>query len=153
MSQTFAQLGQLLLGAIPTIIIFGLLHLYLRAVLYKPLRQTLAARSARIEGRLELARQHTEAAEAKLRQYEESVRQARAEGYRGIEKRRKEAGQVAQENLAQARKQNVATLAHALQQLAGESTRAQNNLRESSETMAAQIAGQVLGTRQGANAV
>src|SRR5665213_3512809 len=120
MGQTLQQLGQLLFDSIPTIIIFVLLHVYLKRVLYRPLRQVLGARTAHIEGRLEAARQTVAAAEQKLAGYEETLRQRRIESYRGIEARRQAALGEGQALLATARHEAAQALVHARQELAGE---------------------------------
>lgn len=154
MTETLAQLRQLFIGAIPTILIFGILHLYLKAVLYAPLRRILAERASRIEGKFELARRDTESAEAKLKHYQDSIRQAQAEGYRAVEARRRQALEAGRQHMEEARHRAEQVLLKARQQLAADSAHAQESLRGAAEGLAVQITGHVLGqASQGANAL
>jgi len=144
MGQTFHQLGQLLLSSVPTILIFVLLHFYLRGVLYKPLRQMLSARAARIEGRQATARQTLTQAEEKLAGYEAKLRQRRQENYQRIESQRQAGLAVSQTNLTEARKQSAHALLEARQQLAGETATARVQLQAGAEALAGQILQQML---------
>lgn len=85
------QLGNLFLGSIPTIIIFLLLHFYLRRVLYRPLGRMLAVRRERTDGQFASAHRMIALAEEKLTEYEALLREARAAMYREIEERRQHA--------------------------------------------------------------
>lgn len=144
MSAQLQKLGQLLFNSIPTIILFVLLHFYLKRVLYRPLRQVLAARAARIEGRQEAAQKLLAEGEAKLASYEDSLRQQRMENYRHIESRRQAGLAESQKALVEARQKAAQALVEARQQLAAETAQVRAQLQGSAEELAGQIMTQVL---------
>lgn len=76
------QLGDLFVGSIPTMIIFILLVVAYRVILYGPLRRTLAERRERTKGALEKAADAIAAADAKSQEYEAKLRAARADIFR-----------------------------------------------------------------------
>lgn len=145
MDQTLHQLGELLLGSIPTILIFVVLHLALRRVLYAPLQRTLQARTDRIEGRIEAARQQFQRAEEKLAQYEAMLREARHANYRRIEERRQAALAECQQVLDEARRQSGEAVSAAREQLVSDSARVRAQLQSEVETLAGEVAASVLG--------
>ena len=77
MDETLRQLGELLLGSIPTIIMLVLLYAFYSVVVHTPLSRVLAERRARTEGAIEKARVDVAAAEAKTAEYEQRLRDAR----------------------------------------------------------------------------
>ena len=81
------QLGSLVLGSVPTIILFLLLVVAYNVLVAKPLEKTLAERRARTSGAVEQARGAIAAAEAETSAYEEKLRAARAEILRERERR------------------------------------------------------------------
>lgn len=145
MDQTLHQLGQLLLGSIPTILIFVVLHLLLRRVLYTPLQRTLQERSNRIEGRMEAARQQFQLAEEKLAQYEAQLHEARLANYRRIDERRQAALGECQQILDEARRQSTDAVVAAREQIAGDAARVREQLQSEVETLAGEVAASVLG--------
>jgi F-type H+-transporting ATPase subunit b len=87
MQEILQQLGQLALGAIPTVIIFITLVLAYRFLVYGPLMKVLAERRARTVGAVEKASAAIGAADAKAQEYEARLRAARADIYRAREAR------------------------------------------------------------------
>ena len=81
------QLGELLLGSVPTIIIFLILVMAYRFVLHGPLVRALAERRRRTAGAVEKAHAAIAAADAKTQEYEAKLRAARAEIFRAREQR------------------------------------------------------------------
>lgn len=81
------QLGGLLLGAVPTIVLFVVLVISYNLLVGKPLERTLAERRARTTGAVEQARGAIAAAEAETAVYEDKLRAARAEVQAEREKR------------------------------------------------------------------
>jgi F-type H+-transporting ATPase subunit b len=73
------QLGGLVLGSVPTAILFILLVIAYGFLVRRPLERTLAERRARTSGAVEQARGAIAAAEAETSVYEEKLRAARAE--------------------------------------------------------------------------
>ena len=68
MAQTLRQLGELLLGSVPTIILLMLLYILYTFLVYRPLAAVLAERRSRTLGAMEKARADIAAAEARYRQ-------------------------------------------------------------------------------------
>jgi F-type H+-transporting ATPase subunit b len=82
MDLIFKQLGDLIVGSIPTAIIFILLVVAYRVLLYGPLTRTLAERRERTQGAMQRAADAIAAADAKSQEYEARLRAARAEIFR-----------------------------------------------------------------------
>ena len=77
--QIFHQLGSLILGSVPTMILFVLLVIAYSVLVRKPLERTLAERRLRTTGAVEQARGAIAAAEAETAVYEDKLRAARQE--------------------------------------------------------------------------
>jgi F-type H+-transporting ATPase subunit b len=103
MEQTLRQLGELLLGSVPTIILLALLYTLYAFLVHRPLMAVLAERRARTQGAMEKARADIAAAEARTAEYEQRLREARQKVFRSIEDRRQRATQVRSEAVNQAR--------------------------------------------------
>jgi F-type H+-transporting ATPase subunit b len=73
------QLGGLVLGSVPTMILFILLVIAYTVLVQGPLEKTLAERRARTTGAVEQARGAISAAEAETAVYEAKLRAARAD--------------------------------------------------------------------------
>lgn len=73
------QLGSLILGSVPTIILFILLVLAYDLLVRRPMERTLEERRIRTSGAVEQARGAIAAAEAETAVYEDRLRSARAE--------------------------------------------------------------------------
>ena len=105
MDQTLQQLGELLLGAVPTVILLALLYLLYTAIVHKPLRRVLEDRRSKTEGAVEKSRADITAAEARTSEYEQRLREARATVFRAQEARRKAALDARTAALNEARNQ------------------------------------------------
>src|SRR5215471_2041418 len=103
MEQTVRQLGELLLGAVPTVILLAILSALYRVLVHKPLMAVLAERRKRTEGAVEKARADIAAAEARTLDYEQRLREARMKIFKGQESRRQQALQSRSEAAARAR--------------------------------------------------
>ena len=90
MDEILNQLGGLVLGAVPTIILFLLLVVAYGLLVRRPLDRVLAERRARTTGAVEQARDAISEAEAKTADYEDSLRKARAELFAARDKRLKQ---------------------------------------------------------------
>lgn len=77
MDQILDQLGGLLLGSLPTVVLFLLLVIVYWLLVYKPLTAVLADRHAQGEGAMEQAHAAIALAEAKAEEYEAQLRAAR----------------------------------------------------------------------------
>jgi len=71
------QIGQLVLGSVPTMLLFLFLWLVYRLLVHSPLTRMLEQRREQTEGAMEKARQAIAAAETKTEDYENKVRAAR----------------------------------------------------------------------------
>jgi len=75
------SLGQLFLGAVPTIIVVLLFYFFLRWAFFTPIQKAMAERDARIEGARKEAVAVEAAAKQEMDSYHEALRKARAEIY------------------------------------------------------------------------
>ncbi len=103
MEQTLRQLGELLLGAVPTVILLATLSILYTFLVYKPLTAVLAERRNRTQGAMEKARADIAAAEARTADYEQRLREARLQVFKAQEARRQQAMQSRAEAVKQAR--------------------------------------------------
>ena len=90
MDQILNQLGGLVLGSVPTMLLFILLVIAYGFLVRRPLENILAERRARTSGAVEQARGAIAAAEANTTAYEEKLRAARAEIYHAREQQLKQ---------------------------------------------------------------
>lgn len=81
------QLGDLLLGSVPTVILFLLVLIFYKTLVYTPLLKVLAERRARTLGTVENAAAAIQSADAKSQEYEARLRAARLEIGRQREQR------------------------------------------------------------------
>src|ERR1700690_1142891 len=90
MDQTLQQLGELLLGAVPTVILLAILYALYTAIVHKPLQRVLEERRGKTEGAVEKSRADIAAAEARTAEYEQHLREARAAVFKAQEAKRQE---------------------------------------------------------------
>src|SRR5215475_945991 len=79
MDQILQQIGGLVLGAVPTMVLFILTVILYAILVRRPLNRVLAERAARTTGAVEKAKGAISEAEAKISEYEDRLRRARAE--------------------------------------------------------------------------
>ena len=91
MDQTLRQLGELLLGAVPTVILLGTLYILYTLLVHRPLTAVLAERRSRTQGAMEKARADIAGAEARTADYEQRLREARQKIFKNQEARRQQA--------------------------------------------------------------
>jgi F-type H+-transporting ATPase subunit b len=89
MQEIVHQLGELFLQAVPTVLIVLAFYLILRFLFFKPLLSVMAERDARTVGARKAAESAQAAAAEKMKQYQEALRQARAQVYGEQEAARK----------------------------------------------------------------
>jgi len=80
MHEMLKQLGELLLGSVPTALMLIFLWTMYSILVHKPLAKVLAERRAKTEGAIEKARADVAAAEARTGEYEQRLREARQLG-------------------------------------------------------------------------
>jgi F-type H+-transporting ATPase subunit b len=132
MDATLHALGEILLKAVPTVLLVVVLHFYLKYVFFKPLKKVLDERYDATEGARKLAAESLEKAAAKTADYEAGLRAARAEVYQVQER---QAAQV-----AQARRNAEQMLQAAQAQIGLEAEQAKAALAAESDALAARIA-------------
>jgi len=103
MDQTLQQLGELLLGAVPTVILLALLYVLYTVIVHKPLRRVLEERRSKTEGAVEKSKADIAAADARTSEYEQHLREARAALFRAQEAKRQAALQARAHALSEAR--------------------------------------------------
>jgi len=140
MDQLLPQIGDLVLGSVPTIILFVLLVIAYRYLLYGPLMRMLAERRERTQGAVEKAHAAIAAADAKTQEYEAKLRAARAEIFHRREQRLQQWNAQRDAALGSARlaaKERVGAARQAIEAQAAEA-------RHQVETSADQLARQIL---------
>jgi F-type H+-transporting ATPase subunit b len=144
MDETLRQLGELLLGSIPTIILFTLLYILYTAIVHKPLGRVLGQRRSKTEGAVEKSRADIAAAEARTSEYEQRLREARATLFQQQEARRKAALDARAAALAQARKQAQTQVHSAKEDIQKDRDAAQAALQSEAQALAIEIMRRVL---------
>jgi len=144
MDQTLRQVGELLLGAIPTAILLLLLYTAYSALVGRPLHRILAQRRGLTEGAIIKARADVAAAEARTQEYEEKLREAKAQIFYALEARRKAAQQARDEAIAQARETAHQQIREAQAAIEQEAAAARAGLQAEGERLASEIIQAVL---------
>lgn len=103
MDTTLKQVGELLLDAVPTVVLLLLLYAIYQNVVRKPLERILKERRDRTEGAALKARADVAAAEARTQEYEQKLREARLAVFKAQEARRQQAQQMRAQAMAEAR--------------------------------------------------
>ena len=144
MDETLQQLGELLLGAVPTVILLALLYALYTAIVHKPLQRVLAERRSKTEGAVEKSRADIAAAEARTAEYEQRLREARAAVFRAQEARRQTALQARTEALNEARHRAQARVQAAKKDIENDRAQAQKSLPAAAAALAQEIVRRVL---------
>ncbi|MGP0021722.1 MAG: hypothetical protein ACLPHP_24360 [Candidatus Sulfotelmatobacter sp.] len=144
MDQTLQQLGELLLGAVPTVILLALLYALYTAMVHKPLQRVLAERRSKTEGAVEKSRADIAAAEARTAEYEQKLREARAVVFRAQEARRQAVLQARTSALNEARSKAQAQVQAAKRDIESDRAAAEAGLPADAEALAQEIVRRVL---------
>ena|ERR1700736_3565786 len=140
MEATLQALGQILLRAIPTLLFLILIHFYLKAMFYRPLRKVLDQRREATEGARQAAEASLKSAAEKVAAFEQSLREARAEIYRQQEDVRRKWLEEQTARLDQARHQSQTLIYEISAQLTAEKEAAKRDLATYADSLAEQIA-------------
>jgi F-type H+-transporting ATPase subunit b len=144
------QLGELFLGAVPTVIIFLFFFLFLRWAFFAPIQKAMAERKALIEGARAEAATVEAAAKRELDTYTQALRSARAEVY----KEQEDARQIVLDERAQLlkamRARSQDEVSEAKKKIAAETTAARAEIEKQTPTLAAEIARMILNRRPAA---
>jgi F-type H+-transporting ATPase subunit b len=144
MEQTLKQVGDLLLGAVPTILLLLLLYGFFTVLVYKPLQRVLGERRSRMEGAVEKARAAIALAEAKTYEYELRLRENKLAVFRAQEARRQLAQQARSEMIELARRQADEQIRDAKSQIERETEIAKSGLSAEADRLATSIIDTVL---------
>jgi F-type H+-transporting ATPase subunit b len=138
------QVGQLVLGAVPTALLFIVLVLCYQFLVQQPLTRTLNERRARTEGAIEDAHRAITQAEARAGEYANKLRQARAEIFKIREQRIKQWNAERDAALDQARKATGLQVSQAKAEMDAEVDSARQAIQASSADLARQVVRAVL---------
>jgi F-type H+-transporting ATPase subunit b len=139
MDQTLKQVGELLLGAVPTAVLLLLLYAIYSALLHKPLKRVLDQRRERTEGAFLKARADIAAAEARTQEYEQRLREARLVIFKAQEARRQQAQQARADAVLQARTRAHEQVRDARAAIEQDMAAARGGLQAETERLAAEI--------------
>lgn len=144
MDETLHQLGRLLLGSVPTIIVLLCLYWLYTVVVHRPLQHVLMKRRALTEGAVEKSRADIAAAEARTAEYEQRVREARAAVFRAQEAKRQAALESRVHAVNQARERAQAHVSAAKETIEADRKTAEGTLQAEAESLAQEIITRVL---------
>ena len=144
MDETLRQVAGLLLGAIPTVLLFVSLYVAYRAIVHNRLMQVLGERRERTEGAIEKARADVAAADSKTAEYEQRIREAKLALYKAQEQRRQQALERRGKLIAEARSAADAQVRGAKQALEKDAAAARAGLQGQAEALAGEVIRTVL---------
>src|SRR5271169_4617149 len=144
MDEILRQLGELLLAAIPTVVVFLVLFFAYKLIVHKPLVAVLDERRARTQGAVEKANADIAAAEARAAEYEQRLREARVSIFKKLEARRQQWLQARAAAVSEARAAAEARVKAARTSLEQDVEHAKVTLQAESEALASQIIRTVL---------
>jgi F-type H+-transporting ATPase subunit b len=144
MDQTLHQLGELLLGSVPTVILLALLYALYTAIVHKPLQRVLAERRSKTEGAVEKSRADIARAEARTAEYEQKLREARAAIFRSQEAKRQAALQARANAVNEARTKAQAQVHAAKKDIENDRAAAEKGIESEASMLAQEIMRRVL---------
>ena len=144
MDQTLKQLGELLLGSIPTVIMLALLYALYTAIVHKPLQRVLEERRGKTEGAVEKSRADIAAAEARTAEYEQHLREARAAVFKAQEAKRQAVLQARTNAVNEARTKAQAQVQAAKKGIENDRAAAEKGLQSEAAALAQEIVRRVL---------
>lgn len=134
------QLGELFLGAAPTVLIILIFYFILRTLFFQPLLKVMAEREARTEGAQKAAESAQAAAAEKVKQYQETLKQARGKVYAEQELARKKLLDARAAQLKDARSKASGQVTQAKDRVTRELASAQRDVEGSVAQLASEIA-------------
>ena len=144
MEKTLQDLADLVLAAVPTIVLVVVLHIYLKAVFFRPLDKVLAQRDAATKGAIRDAEASLKRAEEKAEEYEVALRNARTEILQAQEVERQKLRQEQSDAVVAARKRGSELIEDARKKIGAEADAARQALAGDSDRLAEQIVAAVL---------
>lgn len=144
MQEIIQQVVALLIGSVPTLLLFILLVVSYQLLVQGPLSKTLAERRARTAGAVEEAHKAISAAESKTEDYAHKLRMARNEVFKVREARLQQWAQERDQVLEAARKSASQRVADAKVSLLTEADVARKALLAGADQLAEQVVRAVL---------
>ncbi len=144
MDETLHQLGELLLGSVPTVILLALLYALYSMIVHKPLQRVLEERRDKTEGAVEKSRADIAAADARTSEYEQRLREARAAIFRAQEARRQSALQARTNAVNEARTKAQGQVQAAKKDIESDRAKAEAGLQGEAAALAQEIMRRVL---------
>jgi len=144
MDEILRQLVPLLIGSVPTMIIFLILVLAYKYILLGPLLKVLAERRSRTAGAVERAQAAIAAADAKAQEYEARLRAARAEIFHARENRIKAWNAERESALSDARQAARTRIIAEKAALAAQAATSRQEIERTVDTLASDILKAVL---------
>ncbi len=124
--------------------IVGVMVVILNRTLLKPINRILSEREKQVAGRINDAQKMASETEGKLRDYNSALREARAEGYRLLEKERAEALKKKDEKLRLFREEMARLVSAEVEATRQQEDRVRQELESQASTMAALISARIL---------
>jgi F-type H+-transporting ATPase subunit b len=144
MDQTLRQLGELLLGAVPTVILLAALYILYTFLVHLPLTALLAERRRLTQGAMEKARADIASAAARTAEYEQRLREARQKIFKNQEARRQQAFQLRAQAVNAARVRAQEQVFQARTEIEQDKQQAMAKLQSDAARLAAEIVRVVL---------
>jgi F-type H+-transporting ATPase subunit b len=144
MDQILNQLGELVLGSVPTMVLFILLVMAYGLLVRRPLDRVLAERRARTTGAEESARSAIAAAEAETAAYEAKLRAAKAAIFQAREQKLKQWNAERDAAIAQVRHQTQERIGGARQEIEKSAQEARLHIVGVSDELSSRILNAVL---------
>jgi F-type H+-transporting ATPase subunit b len=144
MDQILNELGGLVLGSVPTIVLFLTLVVAYGVLVRRPLDRVLAERRARTSGAVEQARNAIAKAEAETTAYEEKLRAAKADIFQLRDQKLKQWNAERETALAQVRQHTQERVRGARQEIEHSAQEARLQIVGMSEELSARVLKAVL---------
>src|ERR1700752_47697 len=126
------------------LLMVGVMVFVLNRTLLKPVNQILAEREKQIAGRLKEAEAMSAETQEKLKRYNDALREARAEGYRLLEKERAQGLKEREEQLRQYREAMSKEVAAELETTRKQEQAVKRELEAQAATISSLISSQIL---------
>jgi F-type H+-transporting ATPase subunit b len=146
MDQILTQLGGLVLGSVPTMVLFILLVIAYGVLVRRPLDRVLAERRARTSGAVEQARNAIAKAESETTAYEDKLRAARAEVFQARDQKLKQWNAEREASLTQIRQHTQERVRGARQEIEQSAQEARLQIVGVSDELSSRILKAVLPT-------
>jgi len=147
MQQIVHQLGELFLQAAPTVLIVFLFYFILKSLFFGPLLRVMQERDDRTIGAQKAAEAAQAAAARKTREYQDALKQARAQVYAEQDAARRKLLEQRTAQLKDARDSAAGEVRAAKERIAQELAAARRDVEASSSQLAAAIARRMLESR------